>query len=138
KLGGYHGSEPDLKSVEARRIVVKGEDKLSFTFHYKTRDIIKNLAVAEAVAQLRGWLSGAFRSGALATTAYDLTFERNGDKIRLKRLETQREAADASHDRTKKRPVAAGTKAWQVGLGLTDTQGNVRKDAQDKFRQINR
>ncbi len=138
KLGGYHGPEPDLKSVEARRIVVKGEDRLSFTFHYKTRDIIKNLPLAEADAQLRAWLGDAFRSAVLATTTYDLTLERNGDKIRLKRLDTQREAVEASHDRTKNRPVAAGAKAWQVGLGLTDAQGNVRKVAQDKFRQINR
>ena len=138
KLGGYHGPEPDLKSVEARKIVVKGEDKLSFTFHYKTRDIIKNLAIGEAATQLQAWLADAFRSAQLAATTFDLTFERNGDKVRLKRVDTERQAVDASHDRAKARPVAAGAKPWQIGLGLTDAQGNVRKDAQDKFRQINR
>ncbi len=138
KLGGYHGSEPDLKSVEVRRIVVKGQDLVSLTYHYKTRDIIKNVELEYAAEQLRARLADAFRSAHLATTSFDLTFERNGSKIRLKRTDASREAPGASHDRAKARAVPAAAKPWQIGLGLTDPQGNVRKDAQDKFRQINR
>ena len=53
KLAGYHGSEPELKSVEIKKIAVKGGDRFSFTYHYKTRDIIKNFIEPEALALLR-------------------------------------------------------------------------------------
>ena len=86
KLGGYHGAEPDLKSVEIKKIVVKGGDRFSFTYRYKTRDIIKNYIQPEALALLRSGLKDEFRSAQLATTEFDLSFERNGDKIRLKRV----------------------------------------------------
>lgn len=41
KLGGYHGAEADLKSVEARKVAIKAGERLSFVFRYKTRDITK-------------------------------------------------------------------------------------------------
>jgi hypothetical protein len=137
KLGGYHGAEAELKSVEARKIVAKGTEKLSLTFHYKTRDIIKNLILPEALGWLRVGLKDEFRSGQLMTTAFDLGFERNGDKVRLKRSEAQREAVGAEHDRAKARLLEAD-RPWLRALGITGKDGKVRADGQDKFRQINR
>lgn len=139
RLAGYHGVEADLKSVDVRKIVAKGTEKLSFTFHYKTRDIIKNHILPEALGLLRAGLKDEFRSAQLGTTEFDLSFERNGDKVRLKRTEAAgREAASITHDRAKNRPLAATAKPWLHDLKLTDAEGNVRKDAQDKFRQINK
>ena len=139
RLGGYHGPEADLKSVDVRKIVAKGTEKLSFTFHHKTRDIIKNHILPEALGMLRSGLKDEFRSAQLATTAFDLSFERNEDKVRLKRSETAgREVPPTGHDRAKNRPLAASAKPWLHDLKLTDEAGNVRKDAQDKFRQINK
>lgn len=139
RLGGYHGDEAELKSVDVRKIVAKGAEKLSFTFHYKTRDIIKNHILPEAMAMLRAGLKDEYRSAQLATTEFDMSFERNGDKIRLKRTEAAgRAAPPAEHDRAKNRPLAATARPWLHDLKLTDEAGNVRKDAQDKFRQINK
>ncbi|ODT69019.1 MAG: hypothetical protein ABS75_18370 [Pelagibacterium sp. SCN 63-23] len=139
KLGGYHGGEADLKTVEAKKIVVKGQDKLSFTYRYKTRDIIKNFALDEAAALLRAGLASEFRSAQLATTGFDLAFERNGEKLRLKRVEASGRAAPSTeHDRAKNRPLAGSDKPWLQALGLTGKDGAVRSDAQDKFRQINK
>ena len=87
KLAGYHGGEADLKSIDVKKIVAKGVEKFSFTFHYKTRDIIKNQIQPEALGNLRIALKDEFRSAQLATTEFDMSFERNGDKIRLKRSE---------------------------------------------------
>ena len=138
KLGGYHGDEPDLKAVEIKKITVKGGDRFSFTYRYKTRDIIKNFIQPEALALLRSGLKDSFRSALLSTTGFDLLLERNGDKIRLKRTEVSgREAPTTSHDRAKNRPLAAG-KPWLHALGITGKDGAVRNDAQDKFRQINK
>ena len=82
KLGGYHGDEPDLKAVLVKKITTKAGDKYSFTYRYKTRDTIKNFSQSEAMALLRTGLADAFRSAQLATTDFDMMFERNGDKMR--------------------------------------------------------
>lgn len=139
RLAGYHGGEADLKSVDVKKIVAKGTEKLSFTYHYKTRDIIKNHILPEGLGLLRGGLKDEFRSAHLGTTEFDLAFERNGDKMRLKRTEVAgRAAASTEHDRAKNRPLQAGAKPWLVELKIADEAGNIRKDAQDKFRQINK
>jgi tRNA1(Val) A37 N6-methylase TrmN6 len=139
KLAGYHGGEVDLKSIDVKKIVVKGGDKFSFTFHYKTRDIIKNLIQPEAIGALRTALTSEFRSAQLATTAFDMSFERNGDKVRLKRTEVAgREAPSGDHDRAKNRMIDAGKKPYLHALKITGADGNVLNGSQDKFRQINK
>ncbi|MET3898666.1 tRNA1(Val) A37 N6-methylase TrmN6 [Devosia sp. UYZn731] len=139
KLAGYHGGEADLKSIDVKKIVVKGGDKFSFTFHYKTRDIIKNLIQPEAIGALRTALTSEFRSAQLATTGFDISFERNGDKVRLKRTEVAgREAPSGDHDRAKNRMIDAGKKPYLHALKITGADGNVLSGSQDKFRQINK
>jgi SAM-dependent methyltransferase len=139
KLGGYHGTEAELKSAEARKVAIKAGERLSFVFRYKTRDITKNLTLNEAALLLTAGLNEEWRSARLETTAFDLNFERQGDKMRLKRSEIAgREAATGSHDRAKNRPLTETAKPWLHALGLTDKDGQVRNDAQDKFRQINK
>jgi len=139
KLAGYHGAEPDLKSIDVKKIVAKGVEKFSFTFHYKTRDIIKNQIQPEALGNLRIALKDEFRSAQLATTEFDLSFERNGDKVRLKRTEiTGRAAVSTDHNRAKNRPLTETNKPYLHALGISGKDGQVRNDAQDKFRQINK
>lgn len=139
RLAGYHGSEADLKNVDVKKIVAKGSEKFSFTFHYKTRDIIKNQIQPEALGNLRTALKDEFRSALLATTEFDLSFERNGDKVRLKRAEIAgREAPSTEHNRAKNRPLTETNKPYLQALGIAGKDGQVRNDAQDKFRQINK
>lgn len=139
KLGGYHGEEADLKSVEARRVSLKVGDRLSFVFRYKTTDITKNVTLDEAIGFLEQGLASGYRSARLETTGFDLQFERQNDKLRLKRTEVKgREAVEASHDRTKNRPLTDMSAPWLHALGITGKDGVVRNDAQDKFRQINK
>jgi SAM-dependent methyltransferase len=139
KLGGYHGPETDLKSAEARKVSIKAGERLSVVFRYKTRDITKNLTLDETALLLVTGLSEEWRSARLETTAFDLQFERQGDKLRLKRCEVSgREAAAASHDRAKNRPLTETSKPWLQALGITGRDGAIRNDRQDKFRQINK
>lgn len=139
RLAGYHGADADLKNVDIKKIVAKGQEKFSFTFHYKTRDIIKNHIQPEAIAILRAALRNEFRSARLATTTFDLAFERNGEKVRLKRSEVSgREVPSMGHDRAKNRPLTETGKPYLHALGITGKDGQVRNDAQDKFRQINK
>jgi len=139
KLGGYHGPEAELKSAEGRKVMLKAGERLSLVWRYKTRDITKNYDLEEAVALLREGLALYFRSARLSTRAYDLTFERNGEKVRMKRQTVAgRAAAPTSHDRAKQRLLSEADRPWLHRLGITDAGGRVRNDAQDKFRQINK
>ena len=132
RLGGYHGAEADLKNVDIKKIVVKGVEKFSFTFHYKTRDIIKNHIQPEALGLLRTALRDEFRSAQLATTEFDMSLERNGDKVRVKSQKVAgRQAADTGHDRNKNRPLTATDKPYLQALGITGKDGQVRHVAPD-------
>ncbi len=139
KLGGYHGAEVDLKSVEARKVTLKAGERMSFVFRYKTRDITKNLIIDEAMSLVRDGLMKAYRSARLETVDFDLQFERQGDKFRLKKTEVAgREAVQGGHDRAKNRPLASGDKVWMQALGISGADGKVLAASQDKFRQINK
>ena len=75
----------------------------------------------------------------MATTEFDMMFERNGAKIRLKRTEVEgRTAPSTDHNRAKNRPLSETDKPWLKALGLAGKNGAIRNDAQDKFRQINK
>jgi len=139
KLGGYHGAEPELKGIEVKKIATKAGEKYSFTSKYRTRDTIKNYEEPEALALLRAGLAQEFRSAQLSTTEFDMAFERNGEKLRLKRTEVEgRDAPSTEHNRTKNRPLGETGTPWLMALGISGKNGQVRHDAQDKFRQINK
>ena len=134
-LGAYKGPEEQLKNILVRRIQIKREEKLSFTYRYKTRDIVKNYSHAEGLERIRAALTDGFQVATLLTTAFDLVLDK---KSLQKKAASQVEPVSISHDRDKKRLIGTENKAWLHALNITDAQGAVFKNAQDKYRQINR
>lgn len=134
-LGHYKGREEGLKQLHARRIMVKRQEVLSFTYRYKTRDIVKNHPFAEAEALIETLLRADFLTATLCTTQYDLAYD--GRKNTLTKKPATRQAVSLAHDRGKTRQLGAES-PWLHLLGLTDKDGKIRKDAQDKFRQIDK
>lgn len=134
-LSHYKGKEEGLKQVHIRPIIVKRQPVLSFTYRYKTRDIVKNYPFDEAQSLVRQWLSRDFMTATLFTTKVDLAFD--GIKGTIKTSAPTHKAADLNHDRAKTRQVDAKGD-WLHLLGITDHDGKVRKDAQDKYRQIDK
>lgn len=135
-LGHYAGTETDLKQVLARPIAIKKQLKLSVTYRYRTRDIVKNYLYAEAMVLLEELLA-SFRLATLYTRTDDWRFDAAGKKPTLKRSPPTRQPAPLTHDRAKERPVAA-TRPYLQALRITDARGEVYKAAQDKYRQINK
>lgn len=130
----------DLKSLDIRPIQVKRELKLSFTYHHKTRDIVKNYTPEESKDVLAKLLNTSFTQAKAFTLEADLLLVKNGRDYTLTRHgATQTQAPSLSHDKPKQRVLTTGEgKAYQHALGLTDASGHLKKDAQDKFRQINK
>lgn len=139
-LGHYTGSEAGLKSIQARRVVIKRQEMLSFTYRYKTRDIIKNAGIDDINRRLVEAFDGGFRTGTLFTTAADITYERPERGLDLLRRSSasQLEVPPLTHDHTKNRLISDLTKPYLQALAITDKNGSVLKAAQDKYRQINR
>ena len=139
-LGNYKGSEQDLKNIYVKRILIKKEEKLSFTFRYKTRDIVKNYATAEGITLVETYLQTGFWVGMLFTNEFELSLEQlNNQKVILRKTESLDKKAEVSleHDRSKKRLIQTTEKSYLHELKITDSAGNVYKNAQDKYRQIN-
>ena len=49
--------ETDLKNIFAKPVNIKNEQKLSFTYRYKTKDIVKNYTKSEAIEKLNGYIN---------------------------------------------------------------------------------
>lgn len=134
-LGNYKGPESDLKKIQARKIIIKREVKLSFTFQYKTRDIVKNFDPAAALEKVRHYLDGEFLAANLFTTGFDLQLAEGGLR---KSPPSHKEAPSLDHDRAKKRLMETAGKDYLRELKITDASGGVLKNAQDKYRQIDK
>ncbi len=134
-LGHYKGADVSLKNIYARKIIIKREEKLSFTYRHQTKDIVKNYTIPEALEKIAGELKQNFHTATLFTTQFDLQFEHNKLK---KNPPTQTTPPDLSHNREKNRVVVTSGKTWLHALGITDEKGNVLKTAQDKYRQIDK
>ena len=128
-LGGYKGAEAQLKNILVRKIQIKREEKLSFTYRYKTRDIVKNHDFAAGIAHIRESLTGGFQAATLFTTAFDFTLEKQSLK---KKAPSHTAPAPSGHDRDKKRLIGTENKAYLHALNITDDQGVVFKEREER------
>lgn len=129
----------DITSIDIRPIMVKRELKLSFTTHHRTRDVVKNHAPHEAAEMIAGQLTEHFTRAQLLTTHGDMTLVRSAVHFTLSRHAPSQTSAPAlSHDRAKQRLITSVGKTYLHALGISDAKGVVYKNAQDKFRQINK
>jgi len=138
-LGNYKGLEAQLKNIYIKRILIKNEEKLSFTYRYKTRDIVKNYSLNEGISNIQDSLSGGFYSATLFTTAFDLTFENLDNKkyILRKHPATRQTVPSAEHDRNKNRLISANEKPYLTELKITDENGRILANSKEKFKQNN-
>ncbi len=139
-LSAYLGADATLKKIDVRPVIIKRVPHLSFTYHHKTRDIVKNYSPADARILLQNLIAKDFRAASLFTTGYDLLLENAaGRKPLLKRKPPSQQApASLAHDEAKERPLPATGQKYLHELKITDAQGQVLKNAQDKYRQINK
>lgn len=138
-LGNYQGNEKELKNIYVRKVKIKRADMLSFTYRYKTRDIFKNFQIAEGIALINHLVSNDFKIATLFTTEKEVILE-HGKKqlISLReKLVTSNLKPSLSHDKEKKRLIQPAGKPYLEALRITDHEGKVFKNAQDKYRQIN-
>lgn len=138
-LGNYQGNDRDLKNIYVKLVKIKRVDMLSFNYRYKTRDIFKNYEFEDGMKLLHNLLSNDFRIGTLFTVDQETIIEHDKKgliKIRERFLNTKLEPK-LTHDHEKKRIIKPTHNAYLHALNITDAEGKVFKNAQDKYKQIN-
>ncbi|RZL18955.1 MAG: SAM-dependent methyltransferase, partial [Pedobacter sp.] len=120
-------------------VKIKRVDMLSFNYRYKTRDIFKNLAIEDGIKLLINLLSNDFKIGTLFTAISETIIEQDKKgtlKIRQRELAKKLEP-NLSHDKVKQRLIKGEANGYLHQLKITDANGEVYKNAQDKYKQIN-
>ena len=138
-LGNYQGNDRELKNLYVKQVKIKRVDMLSFNYRYKTRDIFKNHEIGEGVNLVLNLLSNDFKICTLFTIAKEVVIEHNKKGIigiRERTLNVKLEP-NLAHNKEKKRIIKPSGNAYLHALKITDAEGNVFKNAQDKYKQIN-
>lgn len=139
-LGNYKGDDVTLKNMYAKLVLIKRELKLSFTFRHQTRDITKNFPVTEGLVLIKEQLDlNGFRIATLFAATENIVCQANkkGQWTTQTDQATATKPVSRTHDHQKERKVGATDKRYLQELRLTDDKGNVYKNAQDKWKQIN-
>jgi hypothetical protein len=131
--------------VVVRPLQLKGQACLSFVTSHATRDITKNLPVAEARALLQTLVGAAFRNTHLLTPGEEaqLVFGKRGTaalnvtKSGEAEAGVQAPAAASGHDREKQRWIDIH-QPFLTALGVTTPQHQLVPAMARKWRQINK
>jgi hypothetical protein len=135
-LGGYKGRD-ELKRIRAQPALIRGAKHLACTYSYQTRDIHKNLEPEDVGAFLLDLLQRDFCTANLCSTEGDVTYERDpSGRERLKESNASTQVApNLAHDKKKNYLVDPGAAYLRI-LGLSDRNGLIRREKNDKFRQV--
>jgi len=142
-LGKYRGGEDGLTKIIVRIVQFKSSIKLSFTYSYKTKEIVKNYPIEEGINLIKTLIGSEFMSIRLFSLKQDVQLEYGKDQNpKLKCIKptftNPVDTAPQEHDHKKKRYIESENNVYLTALGITNSQGNIVKTMEDKFRQINK
>jgi precorrin-6B methylase 2 len=136
-LGKVRSPDPTLRNVFVRPVRLQAGARLSFVWRHTTRDLTRNLAPEEGVAEILRLLGADFLDAHLFTIDRTVQYEtRNGVDARLavKQAPNATPAPD-EHDRERTRKLEAAA-PWLQALGVTNAAGRPREGMAGKLRQI--
>jgi hypothetical protein len=136
------GAEADLQRVTVRPVLLRGGPVLSFVSRHATKDLTHNHAPDEGLALIASWLGTRFRHAHFSglDTEAELRFgKRGGGHLSVKALDAPvaAETTPQAHDRSKPRPLEAGS-PYLAALGITTPDGQPVPAMARKWKQINR
>jgi tRNA A58 N-methylase Trm61 len=140
-LGNRRLKTAELKNVFIKPVLIKNSLKFSFIYRYPTKDITKNYEVKEGVILMEQMLHTDFLNADVFTVEKDLhvVFQKNDALKITSNPPTLKIMGQVNqHDKEKKRVINKAGTGYLHALGITSAEGMVKKDKQDKFKQINR
>jgi len=138
-LGGKRNKMSDLKNIFIKPVLLRTGKKLSFVYRHDTNDITKNFGTAEAINMIQRHLQNDFYNADLFTTTGDYQLLQHNDNIKIiQKPASHQSAGTEQHDKEKQRIIPSKGKIYLQQLGVTNAQGLVKKEMQDKYKQINK
>ena len=142
-LSQYKGTESTLIRIMARLVHLKSGLKLSFTYQYKTNEIVKNYSNQEGISLVNTLIGTEFMSARLFGIKHDIQLEckkKGGIKLSVMKptVTDPASAIPQAHNHLKKRSIDSQNNAYLTQLGITNSQGAIVRTMEDKFRQINK
>ena len=128
----------DLRSVRARRVLIKGKPLVSVVYRHDTRDVTKNYTHIDFVVLCSEWMESQFLNATLTLDAVEHKFLSNKKNASVKSTQTRDALAVCDlHDRQKSRLIPEDT-PFLRSLGISSDGGKVYQASQGKYRQINK
>ncbi len=140
-LGNKREKSAELKNIFIKPVTIKNTAKLSFTYRNNTNDTFKNYDIKESLILIEKMLQTDFYNADLFTATNDfyLSADKSGTvKIITRPASLVIKEDTGQHDKQKNRVINSATALYLHELGITTAEGIVKKDMQDKFKQINR
>ncbi|MGE0589067.1 MAG: SAM-dependent methyltransferase [Cyclobacteriaceae bacterium] len=129
--------QSDLRNVYVKGVTLKDSPHYSFTYHYQTKDIVKNHPEDGWIDELKSSVS-EFQVATLWTTDEEITLRTSKKGAsHLSRKRSVGQVVSDSHDRTKQVLALLDEKYLQL-LGVSDREGKLIPRMSDKYRQINK
>ncbi len=125
-LGAHRGADESLRNVFLRPVTLREGDRLQFVYRHATRDVTKNLPLADAIPLIARLLTTDFASAHLFTTEFSADWKRGANKLKLGPPRHSR-PPDTAHDRGKHRLINPRA-PWLQALRATA----------DKIRQVDK
>jgi hypothetical protein len=137
-LGNYKGDDQSLQKITARPVKTKKGHRILLQYRSRTNDRVENFEAGEAVSKIEGYLGSGFRTGHLFTTAKDFQLLIGKRSAKLTAARPSHSAVKiAPHDREKNYLVDRHA-YYLKALGITTDSGQIRNEARDKWKQINK
>lgn len=128
----------EINKVLIKLALLKKGLHLSFVYRHTTKDITKNYTIEEGLQLIEDLLNDNFKQALLFTTKEDIHYTATGKTKITINTASIKQAPSLTHDKEKKRLISTEDNIYLKELGVTTTGGKVKKDMQDKFRQINK
>jgi len=128
----------DLRSINARRVLIKGKELISVVYRYNTKDVTKNYTLKDFVELCRDWLENQFYNATLILDNVEFRLLSNKKNASLKTIATNNQLKlSKAHDHQKNRLIKEDA-PFLRSLGISSEKGKVFQASQRKFRQINK
>lgn len=130
----------DLKSVIITIVEIKKGDKLNFVYRHNTKDITKNYDFAEGIIIIEQLLTDVFFNANIFAENLETSLQSNkkGSITVKNRSVTLPVVTDFSHDNKKEKFIQTANNIYLRELGVTNSNWELRREMNDKYRQINR
>lgn len=138
-LGKYRGQESELKRIIVRKLSIKGQQCLSLTYCYKTKEITKNTALGAGIETIGELLGDPFMSAHLFSLTEDvqMAFSQKGKCTWSCSKASNSVVPSEKHDREKERLLDLGN-PFLTALGVTDEKHRIIPSKARKWKQINK